>query len=541
MHAIFQIFATNQTGTPPVTEWSFTQIPVIATAATVWTGAVESAPDYVALAPPPLPIGTPTGTGAQDEVFIAVKAPVDVVDLAVPDTNGFRLQRTFLVTAQVLNWFKNPSVLDALKQPALHPEARLHVTLRDAGSHIDVLNEELYDVAASAWRVNFSFANDDRTAAFILSRPVPNTFTFGTLILEFSMTGVTSKREVQVQLAPVDVLHWPVGMDAQGELRMQNINGIGANGFNGHNGDTHQRYALDLWFLDANNGRLPPPITSTTATLDDFYIYRQPILCLADGVVTAVSDPTVDTFPATGTTNRVFVRHPHAGGSRYSVYAHVRGGSATVAEGDVVIAGQKLAEVGNTGSSSEPHLHLGYYTIDPWGRYRALPVAFGQRSDGTTAPVVGVPQDGTSALPDPTAIGPDDVVTSLCLKVRTGNDMGAGTDDEVMLFLGHQGWPLGGGFARGSARTFDLDPGPALTRSAFSSIRLFKAPDNPPDFFDWLPQWFIDLFGWPWSDGGGWTLAGVELVVNGVVLFDNQNIDRRLSLSDGLDWSASID
>lgn len=47
----------------------------------------------------------------------------------------------------------------------------------------------------------------------------------------------------------------------------------------------------------------------------------------------------------------------HADGT-WSAYAHLRRGSAPVRRGDEVEAGQQLAEVGNTGNTSEPHLHV---------------------------------------------------------------------------------------------------------------------------------------------------------------------------------------
>lgn len=53
--------------------------------------------------------------------------------------------------------------------------------------------------------------------------------------------------------------------------------------------------------------------------------------------------------------NHVVVRH--ADGT-YAVYAHLRQGSLAVREGEVLRAGQQLAEVGNTGNTSEPHLHV---------------------------------------------------------------------------------------------------------------------------------------------------------------------------------------
>ncbi|QPC86416.1 peptidoglycan DD-metalloendopeptidase family protein [Mesorhizobium sp. NBSH29] len=47
------------------------------------------------------------------------------------------------------------------------------------------------------------------------------------------------------------------------------------------------------------------------------------------------------------------------------VLAHFIPGSLTVAEGDAVEVGQKIAKVGNSGNSGEPHLHVHVQTIGP--------------------------------------------------------------------------------------------------------------------------------------------------------------------------------
>ncbi|MGC9500612.1 M23 family metallopeptidase [Streptomyces sp. WG7] len=46
------------------------------------------------------------------------------------------------------------------------------------------------------------------------------------------------------------------------------------------------------------------------------------------------------------------------GGGTYAMYAHVRRGSFAVREGDRVRAGQMLARCGNSGNSTEPHVHF---------------------------------------------------------------------------------------------------------------------------------------------------------------------------------------
>ncbi|GAA4976108.1 M23 family metallopeptidase [Actinoplanes utahensis] len=53
--------------------------------------------------------------------------------------------------------------------------------------------------------------------------------------------------------------------------------------------------------------------------------------------------------------NHVIVRHDD---DTFAAYAHLRRDSVTVRPGDRVAAGQQLAEVGNSGNTSEPHLHV---------------------------------------------------------------------------------------------------------------------------------------------------------------------------------------
>jgi biotin carboxyl carrier protein len=54
-----------------------------------------------------------------------------------------------------------------------------------------------------------------------------------------------------------------------------------------------------------------------------------------------------------------------AGDGTYAVLAHLRRGSVRVTVGDRVAAGEQVAECGNSGNSSEPHLHV-QLTDSPW-------------------------------------------------------------------------------------------------------------------------------------------------------------------------------
>jgi murein DD-endopeptidase MepM/ murein hydrolase activator NlpD len=46
------------------------------------------------------------------------------------------------------------------------------------------------------------------------------------------------------------------------------------------------------------------------------------------------------------------------GNGEYSLYAHLKPGSLKVKPGDVVKAGQPIAQMGSSGNSTEPHLHF---------------------------------------------------------------------------------------------------------------------------------------------------------------------------------------
>ena len=88
-----------------------------------------------------------------------------------------------------------------------------------------------------------------------------------------------------------------------------------------------------------------------------------PVGAIADGEVMFVGRQTYtrDDGSTGGAGNYLIVRHgDEATGYSYSSAFHLRDGSTVVREGDQVVKGQTLAEVGSTGGSTGPHLHQVY-------------------------------------------------------------------------------------------------------------------------------------------------------------------------------------
>jgi murein DD-endopeptidase MepM/ murein hydrolase activator NlpD len=97
-----------------------------------------------------------------------------------------------------------------------------------------------------------------------------------------------------------------------------------------------------------------------------YYAFGHDALAVADGVVAAVLDgipnnvPGIDSRAQPITLANVggnFVQLD-VGGGLYAFYAHLQPGSLRVKVGDKVRRGQVIGLVGNTGNSTEPHLHF---------------------------------------------------------------------------------------------------------------------------------------------------------------------------------------
>lgn len=127
-----------------------------------------------------------------------------------------------------------------------------------------------------------------------------------------------------------------------------------------------QRFAID-WL------QLRPDGTTHEGDAKDnrnYRAYGQPVYAVANGVVSEAKDGIPENIP--GATSRAVpitletVAGNHImlnlGDGVYALYAHVQPGSIKVKVGDKVRQGQVLALLGNSGNSTEPHLH--FHLID---------------------------------------------------------------------------------------------------------------------------------------------------------------------------------
>lgn len=134
--------------------------------------------------------------------------------------------------------------------------------------------------------------------------------------------------------------------------------GQGGNNFliNAHQSSEPQRYALDIVAL---NGLLTRASGLYPSAVERYAIFGRTVVSPCDGVVTKTVDglpdeplPGKDRQPAAG--NHVII----ACHGVNVILAHLQEGSLVVRVGDVVETGQPLGRVGNSGNSTEPHLHI---------------------------------------------------------------------------------------------------------------------------------------------------------------------------------------
>jgi murein DD-endopeptidase MepM/ murein hydrolase activator NlpD len=142
---------------------------------------------------------------------------------------------------------------------------------------------------------------------------------------------------------------------------------------NYHAAHVDQRFAYDLVVVEDGRSH-----TGEGRTNDDYHCYGLGVVAPGAGQVVEARDDLPDNTPgemnpAVPPGNHVILDH---GNGEYSFLAHLMQGSARVAKGDQVEAGDTLGLCGNSGNSSEPHLHYHLQDSADFGRGAGMPAMF---------------------------------------------------------------------------------------------------------------------------------------------------------------------
>ena len=156
----------------------------------------------------------------------------------------------------------------------------------------------------------------------------------------------------------------------------------------------NQRWAYDLMVEPALNG---------SNQLEDYGCWGVEILSPAKGEIVIAHDGEPDHIPgqdsegyANPAGNHIFIQLENTG--TFLAIAHFQEGSLVVREGEDVREGQLLGRCGNSGSTSEPHIHIHHQRQDP--RITPLDLAEGlplffRDHDGEPMPEGGIGSSST--------------------------------------------------------------------------------------------------------------------------------------------------
>jgi hypothetical protein len=163
-----------------------------------------------------------------------------------------------------------------------------------------------------------------------------------------------------------------------------------------------ERYCYDITMQDVLGSTfagicvgLPGrPVQGDCAFNESFYAYGQPVSAAVDGTLAleahdAEENHGYNANPKTGAGNYVVTQQAD---QSVAGYFHLK--PTEVPAAPPFQAGKTLGLLGNSGTSSEPHLHFGFVVLHRTGRGVIAPVAFSNLKSASGTPVPDVPGNG---------------------------------------------------------------------------------------------------------------------------------------------------
>jgi hypothetical protein len=133
---------------------------------------------------------------------------------------------------------------------------------------------------------------------------------------------------------------------------------------NYHNANPAQRYALDIVKLNAFGTRAKG---FQRRSLSHYEIFEETLYSPCDGTIKSTVNTLPDLMPPESEAPEERLRQRKNPAGNYILMncqgadilmAHLQYESVTVREGEAVKVGQAIAKIGNSGNTSEPHLHI---------------------------------------------------------------------------------------------------------------------------------------------------------------------------------------
>ena len=142
---------------------------------------------------------------------------------------------------------------------------------------------------------------------------------------------------------------------------------------NYHNSLNDQRFAIDV--LQIKNGST---FSGSGTKNEHYYSYSDSIYAPASGQIVEMKNYVIENIPGETNKNELFGNYViiNHGNDEYSVLAHMITNSIIVNPGDRVTKGQLIGLCGNSGNSTQPHLHYHLQNQASIGHGEGLPAKF---------------------------------------------------------------------------------------------------------------------------------------------------------------------